>query len=115
MIVGASGENIYPEAFESVVNNHRLVLESIVYELKGKLVAKVHLDYEEIEKVFKNLIETASDMQNDMQTHVRNVLEEIRIHVNSELSSFSRLALIVEQTEPFLKTPTLKIKRYLYT
>ncbi|MCK4700969.1 MAG: AMP-binding protein, partial [Bacteroidales bacterium] len=41
MIVGASGENIYPEAIESVVNNHRLVLESIVYELKGKLVAKV--------------------------------------------------------------------------
>ncbi len=114
MIVGASGENIYPEAIESVINNQKLVLESIVYELKGKLVAKVHLDYDEIEKVFKNLIETASDMQHDMQTHVRNVLEEIRTHVNTELSSFSRLTLILEQTDPFIKTPTLKIKRYLY-
>ena len=115
MIVGASGENIYPEAIESVINNQKLVLESIVYELKGKLVAKVHLDYEEIEKVFKNLIETASDMQHDMQTHVSNVLEEIRTLVNSELSSFSRLTLIIEQTDPFQKTPTFKIKRYLYT
>jgi len=115
MIVGASGENIYPEAIESVINNQKLVLESIVYELKGKLVAKVHLDYEEIEKVFKNLIETASDIQHDMQTHVRNTLEEIRTHVNGELSSFSRLTLILEQTDPFIKTPTLKIKRYLYT
>ena len=115
MIVGASGENIYPEAIESVINNQKLVLESIVYELKGKLVAKVHLDYEEIEKMFKNLIETASDIQHDMQTHVRNVLEEIRTHVNSELSNFSRLTLIMEQPDPFIKTPTFKIKRYLYT
>ena len=115
MIVGASGENIYPEAIESVINNQKLVLESIVYELKGKLVAKVHLDYEEIEQVFNNLIETASDMQHDMQTHIRNVLEEIRAHVNIELSSFSRLTLILEHPDPFIKTPTLKIKRYLYT
>ena len=115
MIVGASGENIYPEAIESVINNQKLVLESIVYELKGKLVAKVHLDYEEIEKVFNNLIETASDMQHDMQTHIRNILEEIRAHVNIELSSFSRLTLILEHPDPFIKTPTLKIKRYLYT
>lgn len=114
IIVRATGENIYPEAIESVINNHKLVLESIVYELKGKLVAKVHLDYEEIERMFKNLVETASDMQHDMQTHVRNVLEEIRVRVNSELSSFSRLALIVEQSDPFQKTPTFKIKRYLY-
>ena len=115
MIVGASGENIYPEAIESVVNNHRLVLESIVYELKGKLVAKVHLDNEEIEKVFKNLIKTAGDIQNDMQAYITNTLEEIRMHVNSELSGFSRLTLILEQPDPFIKTPTLKIKRYLYT
>lgn len=115
MIVGASGENIYPEAIESVINNQKLVLESIVYELKGKLVAKVHLDYEKIETTYKSLIETAEDMQQDMQTHVKEVLEEIRTRVNSELSSFSRLALLVEQTQPFQKTPTLKIKRYLYT
>ena len=115
MIVGASGENIYTEAIESVINNQKLVLESIVYELKGKLVAKVHLDYEEIERVFKDLIETANDMQHDMQTHVRNVLEEIRTHVNSELSNFSRLTLILEHPDPFIKTPTFKIKRYLYT
>ena len=115
MIVGASGENIYPEAIESVVNNHLLVLESIVYELKGKLVAKVHLDNEEIEKMFKNLIKTAGDIQNDMQAYITNILEEIRMNVNSELSSFSRLAFILEQPDPFIKTPTLKIKRYLYT
>src|SRR5690606_2892182 len=48
MIVGSAGENIYPEEIESVINTHRYVLESLVLQSKGRLVAKVHLNYEEI-------------------------------------------------------------------
>jgi len=53
MIVGASGENIYPEEIESVINNFRFVVESLVIQQKGKLVALVHLNMEEIEKRYQ--------------------------------------------------------------
>ena len=55
MIVGASGENIYPEEIESVINNFRFVVESLVIQQKGKLVAYVHLNMEELEKKYQNL------------------------------------------------------------
>ena len=55
MIVSASGENIYPEEIESVINNFKYVLESVVIEKKGKLVALVHFNYEELEKQFQYL------------------------------------------------------------
>ncbi len=57
MIVGASGENIYPEEIESVINNFRFVAESLVVQQKGKLVAYVHLNMEELEKKYQNLKE----------------------------------------------------------
>ncbi len=49
MIVGSSGENIYPEDIESVINNFRHVVESVVVQQKGKLVALVHFNREELE------------------------------------------------------------------
>jgi len=55
MIVGASGENIYPEEIESVINNFRFVVESLVVEQKGKLVALVHINREELEKKYQSL------------------------------------------------------------
>ncbi len=55
MILGASGENIYPEEIESVINNFRFVVESLVIQQKGKLVAYVHLNMEELEKKYQNL------------------------------------------------------------
>ncbi|NQU85402.1 MAG: AMP-binding protein, partial [Mariniphaga sp.] len=54
MIVGASGENIFPEEIESVINKMRFVLESLVIQKKGKLVAMIHLNVEEIENHFKS-------------------------------------------------------------
>jgi long-chain acyl-CoA synthetase len=115
MILGPSGENIYPEEIEEVINNHDLVTESIVYELKGKLIARVHLNYEAIEHKYSHLREAALNMQNTLDARIDEMMEEIRVYVNSRVSNFSRVNLIIIQAEPFEKTPTQKIKRYLYT
>jgi len=115
MILGPSGENIYPEEIEEVINNHDYVTESVVYELKGKLIAKVHLNYEAIEKKYSNLRDAAINMQHEMDLRIEELKEEIRIYVNSRVSNFSKLNLVIVQVEPFEKTPTQKIKRYLYT
>ncbi len=111
MILGPSGENIYPEDIEAQINHNELVLESVVYEIKGKIVARIHLNYEELEKKYENIRERAQEMEEVVQQK----LEEIRINVNRRVNKFSRLNLVIEQHEPFEKTPTLKIKRYLYT
>lgn len=115
MILGSSGENIYPEEIEEVINNHDLVYESLVYELKGKLIARVHLNYEAIESKYSHLREAATSMQNTIDALIDEQLEEIRAYVNSRVSNFSKVNLIIVQAEPFEKTPTQKIKRYLYT
>ncbi len=112
MIVGASGENIYPEEIESVINKMRFVLESLVVEKKGKLVAMVHLNMEEIEEHFKSLKAGAHQYINDKTD---DILKEIHQKVNAELNKFSRLQAIIFQPTPFEKTPTKKIKRFLYT
>ncbi|MHC1705467.1 MAG: AMP-binding protein [Tenuifilaceae bacterium] len=115
MILGPSGENIYPEEIEELINNHDLVTESIVYELKGKLIAKVHLNYEVLEARYSNLREAAINMQQEMDSKIDEIIEEIRVSVNSRVSNFSKLNMVIVQIEPFEKTPTQKIKRYLYT
>jgi len=111
MIVGASGENIYPEEIESVINKMRFVLESLVVEKKGKLVAMVHLNMEEVEQHFKHLKEEAHQY---IQDKSEEILKEIQKKVNAELNKFSRLQAIILQPTPFEKTPTKKIKRFLY-
>jgi long-chain acyl-CoA synthetase len=115
MILGANGENIYPEEIEAVINRHGLVVESIVYQQKGRLVAMVHLDYSEIEYRYASLKVSARNLQSDMQQYVRKNLDEILLSVNSQVSKFSKLAVVIEQPAPFEKTPTHKIKKYLYT
>lgn len=111
MIVGASGENIYPEEIESVINKMRYVLESLVVEKKGKLVAMIHLNKEELEENFKNLKTEAKHFFNEK---AEEVLAEIHRKANSELNKFSRINKVVLQPMPFEKTPTKKIKRFLY-
>ncbi|HHJ53276.1 MAG TPA: long-chain fatty acid--CoA ligase [Caldithrix abyssi] len=110
VIVGPSGENIYPEQIEAVLNEFDCVLEALVYENQGKLVAKVYLDYDVLDERFhvKKLTEK------EVREKVAARLEEIRQQVNQRVSSFSRLQKIVEQTKPFERTPTQKIKRFLY-
>ncbi len=111
MILGPSGENIYPEQIESIINEHPLVLDSLVLQKDGKLVARIHLDYEQLDKMFKAEKRSDKDVHEDIQ----NLLEEMRIEVNKRLASFSKITKFIEQSEPFVKTPTKKIKRYLYT
>lgn len=121
MILGPSGENIYPEDIEEVINAHELVVESMVYEMKGKLIARVHLNYQELEEKYANLKVSATSFQQqvqdkaaEIQERVKEIMNEIRQNVNSRVASFSRINSVQEQVEPFEKTPTQKIKRYLY-
>jgi len=111
MLLGPSGENIYPEEIEYIIGESDYVLESLVYQLDGKLVARVHLNYEKLDEEFahKNL----SDSQ--LKVKIEQLLEHLRKEVNAKVSSFCRLHKMIEQRDPFEKTPTKKIKRYLYT
>jgi long-chain acyl-CoA synthetase len=111
IILGSSGENIYPEAIESVINRFDIILESLVYQDEGQLVARVYLDYEKLDIEFSEL----GLAQSQIRGRIVQLCEDIKRQVNEQVSSFSRLARVIEQTEPFEKTPTQKIKRYLYT
>jgi len=111
MILGPSGENIYPEEIEAKLNESEYVLESLVYEKERCVTARVHLDYETLDKEFK--AEKLSETQIHQQ--VEKLLITIKKEVNASVSDFSRIHDIIEQQEPFEKTPTQKIKRYLYT
>lgn len=110
LILGPSGENIYPEGIESVLHRSDYVLESLVYKHEGRLVARVHLNYEKLDEEFdaKGLSEA------EIREYIKKLLVSIRDETNANVASFARLSELIEQTEPFEKTPTQKIKRYLY-
>lgn len=110
VIIGAGGENIYPEQIEAIINQNEAVLDSLVMEQDGKLVARIHLDYEHIDKMFH-----AYKMpENEVRQKIADYLENMRIEVNTKMASFAKIKKFIEQIEPFVKTPTKKIKRYLY-
>lgn len=110
IIVGSSGENIYPEQIEAILNLHPFVADSLVFDNEGVLSARIHLDYEKLDELF------GAKQKSETKTHAKidELLEEIRTEVNQNVSAFSRIRKIIEQREPFVKTPTKKIKRYLY-
>lgn len=110
MILGPSGENIYPEGIESVLNRTDYVMESLVYKHNGRLVARVHLNYEKLDEEFaaQGLSEA------EIREYIPKLLITIRNDTNANVASFAKLAEVIEQPEPFEKTPTQKIKRYLY-
>jgi len=111
VIIGASGENIYPEEIEERINQQEFVSESIVYSEENKLVARIHLDYEILDKRFS----AASKSNAKMEKIIFEILQKIKTNVNNQVARFSRITKVIEQTEPFEKTPTKKIKRFLYT
>jgi Long-chain acyl-CoA synthetases (AMP-forming) len=111
MIVGASGENIYPEEIESLINRMEYVLESLVIEKKGKLVALVHLNMEELEQRYQSMKSEAVLYINEKTDEI---LRDIQLKVNIELNKFSQIQRVILQPNPFEKTPTQKIKRFLY-
>ncbi len=107
VIIGPSGENVYPETIEEKLNGCPEIEESLVYESGGRLVARVLPDYNYLQHIMGEAEAAAGG--------ITRSLEEVRTSVNRQLSSGARLQKIIEQTEPFVKTATNKIKRYLYT
>lgn len=113
-ILGASGENIYPEEIESVINRMRYVMESLVVEKKGKLVALIHLNMEEVETQYQAFKHDAALYAEKISQRKDEILKEIQEKVNLQVNKFSKLQQVLFQKDPFEKTPTQKIKRFLY-
>lgn len=111
LIVGLSGENIYPEEIESLINSYRFVSESLIVDRKGKLVALVHFNREELEEKAKNVKEEVSLY---VEKRIDELREEVRAYVNSRVNKFSQIKIVIAHHEPFKKTATQKIKRFLY-
>ncbi len=111
MIVGASGENIYPEDIESVINNNKYVMESLVVEEEGYLVAKIILDLENIEKT----IEHIKSIVEEKKEHYHELISNLHKEINSQLNRISQIKKIEVMDEPFEKTASQKIKRFLYS
>ncbi|MCL1867529.1 MAG: AMP-binding protein [Paludibacter sp.] len=110
-IIGANGENIYPEDIESVINNQEFVVESLVIEEDGFLVAKVLPNLEELEKHIENIRLNVENRKERYQIWMENVKSKI----NARLNKFSQIKRIDIVEQPFEKTASLKIKRFLYT
>lgn len=114
MIVGPSGENIYPEEIESVLNSHVCVSDSIVTEQEGRLVALVHFNTEELEAKFNVWREEWETRREEWEARMEQLKKEIVEYVNAKVNRFSRISEVVEEKEEFVKTPTQKIRRFLY-
>ncbi|HAP43460.1 MAG: hypothetical protein A2087_02065 [Spirochaetes bacterium GWD1_61_31] len=106
LILSASGENIYPEEIESLLNADNSVAESLVYHDGEGLHALVSLKPEIIEHMGAAITDRWED--------ANELLENIRKSVNAKLAAFSRLAKVKLHLEPFEKTPSQKIKRFMY-
>lgn len=122
MILGPSGENIYPEEIETVLNSHVFVSESVVTEQDGQLIALVHFDSEAIERLkdeFMTKWEITRDEWNqkkdEWSKRMEEVKQEVLKHVNSKVNRFSRISEVIEEDKEFEKTPSKKIRRFLYT
>jgi long-chain acyl-CoA synthetase len=108
VIVLANGENVYPEAIEHKLNAYHWVVESLLIENNGQMEAWVYPDYEFIDD------QTAGSSRADRRAYIENLLDLMRTELNGQLPKSSRLAKVFERREPFIKTATHKIKRYLY-
>jgi long-chain acyl-CoA synthetase len=110
VIIGPSGENIYPEAIEQKILQEPYFQEVVVFEDKGRLLAKAYLDYDVLDREFER------NKLNDAEARklTEDILEQVRQRLNVQLPAFSQIARISEHPEPFEKTPTNKVKRYLY-
>ena len=102
MILGASGQNIYPEEIEDQLNSYPFVAESLVVDRAGSLVALVYPDTDRVAAEGK----TADD--------VMEVMESNRVNINKTLPVYSQISRFVIQEEEFEKTPKKSIKRFLY-
>lgn len=102
MILGPSGQNIYPEEIESKLNNLPFVMESVVIEKNGKLVGLVYPDYDSV------------DGTGISHQDLSAVMEQNRIELNKLLAPYEHVAQLQLYPTEFEKTPKKSIKRYLY-
>lgn len=102
MILSATGQNIYPEEIESKLNNMPYVMESLVIERDGKLVALVFPDSE------------ATDKDNIDDSQMPAVMEKIRHELNALVAPYEQISAIQLVPDEFQKTPKKSIKRFLY-
>jgi len=103
MILGPSGENIYPEEIESVINNKNYIMESLVISEKNKLIGLIFPDYEMMKR------------DNLSEEQLAAILDQTRKEVNERLPDFMSVSKFRIHPEEFVKTPKRSIKRFLYT
>ncbi len=103
MILGASGQNIYPEEIEALLNNKKLVQEALVVEKNGLLTAMIYPDYESVDKLKIS------------EKELNDTLEGYKTELNADLPSYMNISRIKIVPEEFEKTPKKSIKRFLYT
>ena len=115
MILGANGENIYPEDIENVLNSHVFISESVVTEEDGKLIALVHFDTEAIEAKYSELVDNWHKKKHEFTLFKEDLMREIKQYVNERVNRYSKVAEVVEEEQEFEKTATKKIRRFLYT
>ena len=102
MLLGANGQNIYPEEIEDRLNSMALVSESIIVQRNNKLVALIHPDYDEA----SSMGFTAEDLE--------HIMDQNRVELNSQMPSFAKISSIQIHKNEFEKTAKKSIKRYLY-
>ena len=103
MLLGANGQNIYPEEIEDKLNSLVLVAESVVVQRDEKLVGIVFPDFDEAKSMGLTRVE------------LERMMEQNRIDLNAQMPAYSKISAIEIREEEFAKTPKKSIKRYLYT
>lgn len=103
MILGPSGQNIYPEEIESKLNNLPFVMESIIIEKNGKLVGLVYPDYD--------TVDSTGIAHQDLPI----IMEQNRVELNKQLAPYEAVTSLQLYPTEFEKTPKRSIKRYLYS
>ena len=103
MLLGASGQNIYPEEIEDKLNSLALVAESVVVQKGDKLVALVYPDFDEAQSL------------NLGRSELEEIMEQNRQELNTMVPAYSKVSEIRIHDEEFEKTPKKSIKRFLYT
>ena len=114
MILGPSGENIYPEDIESVLNQHVFINESLVTEHEGRLVALVNFDKEAIAARYQELMEGWEEKKMEWGQLRTQIMADIKEWINARVNRNSRITEVVEEEEEFVKTPSKKIRRFMY-